>query len=231
VRLILEAVEAVQRNVVPLILYMGAVIALVEGRYVFEIYYLHAPESISPGSPLVFYILLMDFGFTAFIALVEAVVFARLAKDIDRPLWKVEGDGDAIRRFYGLWFALGLIGMLTARLSGGILLPVIIVYSVLTPFGACVVFHGRLKGNEIGPMLEPLAAEFPNTMLVLLLNFAQLALVIALALQIPKDTLAWTWQVPLVHGVAAYFNCVVFAATFMICKTHRDTFEDVDIDF
>ncbi|MCC6144911.1 MAG: hypothetical protein IT368_13985, partial [Candidatus Hydrogenedentes bacterium] len=47
-----------------------------------------------------------------------AIIFARLGKDMDRPIWKCADDSEALRRYFEPWFLLNLVHYAIFRLAG-----------------------------------------------------------------------------------------------------------------
>lgn len=180
-------------------------------------------------------------GFEIFVTFSAAVsrslFFARLGREIDKPFWKSNGDGDSIRRFLGLWFILNLITIGSLNLVSSIgqsepdsALTLIVMWilfnGLLVPFGACVMFYGSAGREELVKAMDTLLRQFPRLATVLLLSYAVMCFVLAVMPAVPP------WGVPLLVVVQAYVDCVVFSTTWLICMVHRDEEpEDEDFDF
>jgi hypothetical protein len=182
----------------------------------------------------------------AALAALQTVVFARLGREIDRPLWRSPNAADAMRRFFQLWLILNLIAVAIGQLlqlagrqeaEAAIVLLVFFYMLVLlftVPVGACIMFSGAFEWREIGSSLAPLVHQAPRTLILLLLNLFQVALLFELVKlrAIRADEPAVFWTVFMLAPVAmAYIDCVVFAGTWHICIEHRNADQDVDFDF
>ena len=53
--------------------------------------------------------LVADILLAGLIALFQAVAYARLGSDIDKPLWKCRDDHDAVARFTSIWLMFNLL--------------------------------------------------------------------------------------------------------------------------
>jgi hypothetical protein len=174
-------------------------------------------------------------------ALAQCLAFTLLGKEIDRPVWRVDGMFDALRRFYFLWFGLKLMEIAFIRVqaaafsiwgSGGpapFFWGLLFAMSVMIiPFGACVMFHGKMVWREIGEALLPL---YRYASQVLALCLASLA-ILFLLLFIPAELDFNKWLDPGLEALYGVWECVVFIGVWLICITHRETpHENNDFDF
>lgn len=172
----------------------------------------------------------------------QAVAFARLGKDIDRPLWKCSGDYEALARYFTPWFILNLLLTLLWTLrriayahdneSGGLLIEflVMLLYVLCVPIGACIVYGGGLQWERLGQLLAPLMRQFPLAAVSLLfglIGFTLLGLIRDLAPGIAAMPVAAAG----VTALLALFDCLAFAAMWRVCMIQRDTPPDEDLDF
>ncbi len=243
-QVIKEAVNAVQRNIGPLVIYLVCAVLLGELFVGFQL--LEKREVIqleSPDKELCLLVLqvLLAIGF----ATVQCIVFARMGREIDYPLWKITGDREALSRFFGLWIALGLVVVilqqLTMLLGGGeagdahplALLPFFGVFVAVVagvPVCACLMFWGKVEAGHILEALAPLGRQFG-----IAFPFLALGLVVwplAGLIVAPEGKLAFVIaSAAIVYAVLGYIECLVFAGIWIVCKIDRDTIEEPDLDF
>jgi hypothetical protein len=170
-------------------------------------------------------------------SVLQAVVFARLGKSLDRPLWKCRDDGEAVRRFFLLWFilnlGLGALEQLHANAIGwdiaelAMLLEILIFLAavVLLPFGACVMYSGRLEWAALPEALRPMGRQLPLTLRVMSLLMLQYALTLLLQIALynhVKDRSAILIPA-LTIAPAAFLECLAFCAMWRVCMIHRQS--------
>lgn len=246
-----RAAEALQRYVPAVLLYLGVagvtsvVVSLVQAAiraYVPDLD-TRAPtevHAINAG-------LIVALSIVA--AVVQAVVFSRIGRDLDRPLWKVRDDREALQRFSAMWFELNLIVNATFWLSSvnariesmkglAILLELLglAMLLFLVPIGACMMFHGTFSWGRLGEGLAPLGRRIGQAMPVFLATFVQVLLYVILSADLPDDheavhiALSITARALRDIGIA-YIDCVVFVAVWLVCKEDRDSPDEIDLDF
>ncbi len=166
-------------------------------------------------------------------AAITAIVFARMGREIDRPLWKCSGTPDALRRFFTLWFILYLGTQMLRQLglnrlaygdefTGNLLLFGFMLSFVCTiPVGACVMYSGALHWDRLYQALRPLMVMYPISMYVFSVAFFEFVLLVGVILfsQPFADMLLY---LPLVNVVLSAFECLIFVLTWRICMLHRE---------
>ena len=167
--------------------------------------------------------------------------FSRLGRAIDRPVWKVAGDREAFARFFVWWFIvslsfvtlfslLGLVSDAAPGSSGRLLLKLafFLMFLFAVPVGACVMFSGRLVWRDLAQDLAPLVHQWPRTAAVLFVNYLMFAAYLAVAaLLVERPELRTRqWGTLLLEVPFAAGDCFVFAATWLICMTHRREVEE-----
>jgi hypothetical protein len=180
------------------------------------------------------------------VAAAQAVAFSRMGKEIDRPLWRVANDRDALRRFFQLWLTLNLLMVVLeqlATLAGGngwgpllqlILLLYMLFFVLLVPVGACIMFSGAVVRKELVRNLAPLGEQLPRTLLLILFGVIQFGFLLWLGgyRHAHRDDTGTFMAVAAIVGVAAaYVDCLVFAGAWHMCIEHRNADQDVDFDF
>lgn len=234
-----EALRAVNRNPVPLVMIMVAYV-VIGAVNIGVIEYTGLGDDDTDPTPASQALLFGSELLAAFIyALVQAVAFARIGAEIDRPLWKIESDGEALRRFFALWLILNLIVFLLQRLStqaatvyespalaGPLFMVALLALILAVPAGAAIMFFGRPGKEETSQAFRTLFNQFPRTLGVLLLNFLIIVVVVSLS---QPDT-APVWARPIFGVVGAYGDCYIFAATWIVCMYDREESEEDNSD-
>jgi hypothetical protein len=245
-KFLLNAITAVQRNAMALLIYAVGIL-LIQAFGLAVDYALTGGAAITPEkltTSIRTWALVTTLIQAPLSAAITAIAFARIGKDMDRPLWRSPSDRDALQRFFQLWLVLILAS--TALLYGldavqarelPLTAPLLLLYillSVLTvPVGACIMFSGSLHWREFGHNLAPLLYQFPRTLLLgflMLMQFMMAQQVIAARMD-PAAGLRWLILAPVVTVIGAYIDCVVFAGTWLICMEHRNADRDIDFDF
>ncbi|HOZ47984.1 MAG TPA: hypothetical protein PLO37_22165 [Candidatus Hydrogenedentes bacterium] len=182
------------------------------------------------------YQFIMDLGLGLGYAFACVLAFTRMGRQIDRPLWKVPNDREAIRRFLLLWFLIGLCGITILRVferlvetdPGEGTLALMQTFYFLTfvlsiPVGACIMFPGRLDWREVAADLAPLLRQFARTLIIISINFL-LFIFHLLLLQFfyfHPQARSDFWLLTITDIPFALVDCLVFAATWMLCITDR----------
>ena len=239
------AIDAVQRNLFPLALYAVASLILNGSGLAWELSAERIQAVTSLDSAATSFI---GYGFdlltVILFALLQCLVFSRMGREIDQPLWKIADDRESIHRFFSMWFLFNLTVLLPVHLSEFVyarwgdkavgvsvllLLAYVSVAVILVPVGACFMFRGRFELRHAGDILGPLARQPGATGLILALNLAQFLLyLLALDAEKPLSVLAVSSSA--VYVVGAYIDCVVFAGAWIICIIDRNTVEEPDFD-
>ena len=240
-RILGDAVEAVQRNLYALALYLAITVG---SSLLAQVSHHLVGAPVDNPYQSGFWIA-YQLGFDVFLvlcaALAQAVVFSRLGKQIDRPLWKIRGDGEALRRYFLMWLILNataVIIMEAANWAYYVLnnqfLALFLFRYVLTfvavvyvPLGAAIMFLGPFRWEKVPECLRPLWRQFPQTLVVLLLNLAWFLLFMLLFVQ----TESQRWLRPAIDVAFGYVDCVVFAGIWLICMLDRQEPEEIDLGF
>jgi len=172
----------------------------------------------------------------------QAIAFARLGKDIDRPLWKCSGDYEALARYFTPWFILNLFLTLLWTLRhvaavhesiGGVQLLefLSIVLCVLcVPTGACIVYGGGLHWERLGQLLAPMVRQFPLAAVSMFFGLLGYTLFLLADAVIPGIA-AMTVAPALLTALLALLDCLAFAAMWRVCMIQRDAPPGEDFDF
>jgi hypothetical protein len=189
-----------------------------------------------PAQTLAAFRFTSDLFLAAGFGFVQALLFSRLGEEMDRPLWKVPGDREAVRRFFPLWFAINLLTVTTLSLmeraakagapedvSNSLLLALFLLFLFATPAGAVIMFLGKFRWQDVPAAFVPLSTQFREFVIVLILNFFVFTWYLDLAPSLLERPELRDNQVFLT-AIEAPFNlidCLVFAAVWHICRMHR----------
>ena len=169
-------------------------------------------------------------------AAIVSIVFSRLARNIDRPLWKVHGDGDALARFFPMWLLLTFICVAFLRFGqtffesgqedfGGVLQVIgMLLITMVIPFGAIVTFLGNGRGEDLRVAVSILPRVIDRFLLAMLIGFFQFNLMAELYTSEGTEY----WMRPLIAALDVYMDCVVFSYIFLACREQRDLEEPID---
>jgi len=237
-----EAFRAVLRNPRPVAVYIGIAMAAVSLRLAATYALTGGEMPEDPDLPLRLFRLGSSLALAGTWAFTQTLVFSWLGQELDRPLWRVKGLGDAIARFLVLWLILDLLiivfGVNAGTLleedpnhTGGqfLLLMFMAMQVIAIPVGAAIMFHGELKWEELGESLSPLGRQFPATLLVAGFSGAILAILLFILMPLTANHI---WLQPFIEIPSGVAECVIFAATWHICIMDRDAeHPDNDFDF
>lgn len=182
--------------------------------------------------------------FCALYSVLTSIFFARMGREIDRPLWKCADDREAVQRFFSTWFILSLLNSTMQAIvahfheagqdtaSAWCLLGFMIVFILTIPVGACIMYGGGLQWPVVHELLKPMLTMFPmtlNALSVALLEFVLLEGRVFFPVAIQKQILFG----PVLNVMLTSLECYVFALMWRICMLHRDLppGESNDFDF
>jgi len=175
-------------------------------------------------------------------AAIQSVAFGALGKEIDKPLYKIGGSTDALKRFFTMWLLLNLVIWLLVEWvlwagtndhpTTGLALLFFWLWSVsYLPIGACIMFSGTTEPGEIGNSLAPLGRFFPGFLAVALLLTVEFFFGLYFAPSLaPQDNMSLNW-IPgwsALLALSGLIHCAAFAAVWEICRAHRDQDEETD---
>ncbi|MEA3366181.1 MAG: hypothetical protein U9Q79_11135, partial [Candidatus Hydrogenedentes bacterium] len=194
-----EAFRAVLRNPRALFLYIGLAMGVVSLNLVASYMMTGGEIPEEPGLPLRLFGLISDLVLAATSAFAQTVAFSWLGQNLDRPLWRIKGIGDAMKRFFPVWLMLDLLILIFHNLTirfmaadpssslGEFMFLLFITLNVIAiPIGAAIMFHGELKWTELGASLVPLGRQlFPT---VLVVTFSGSLLVVLFFFLLPSSS-------------------------------------------
>lgn len=238
--ILLQAVQAVQRNVTAFGFYLlftvpAGMLILAGNAWMGPI----EPDAPVTGGMLA-YELLGDVFLVAVYAAAQSIAFSRMGRLLDRPLWKCATDREALKRYFPLWALLNVVAIASQRLvmwvpalmeneAAGMPLFwfMAVVMAVYLPLGTAIMFIGRPDWRRLNEAFAPLARQWPKTLSVCLFN----AVVYFLLMAFVWQTESQRWLQPALDIAAGYFDCVIFCATWLICMFDRQQPQDDDLDY
>lgn len=242
---IAQAEKALVRNWPTVAAYIGATVALIAA---FDL--THAwldtivPPEMNPKPG--WYITAeagMDLLILIGIAAIQAVAFAAMGREIDRPLWKCEDAMEALRNFFPIWLMVSLIMLAITRIEVSLahrgldealqtmLLPHLFWSGAYMPLGVCIMYGGRLVWSEIPGRLAPLLHVLPKAVTAFLLGIMQFFIWLSVIPLIPKSAVMSTLYVALLNVALLLLECLAFAVMWHACMESRDTAPERDDDF
>lgn len=239
-----EAFAAVQRNYTAYFLYLAIHVPVNAAIFYLWVLWL-TPMSEELDSGLV---RLVDVGTSVISAVVwalaQCIVFARIGRDMDRPDWKVSSDKESIKRFFAFWLLLDLGIFLIVQLQAAAITSfgseelaqmmelVKMLYAIMVvPLGAAVMFHGHVGRKEIGKAFSVLFAEFPFTLVAMMIALCSHVVLMSLLVSLITAGGRSLAAFPVVDIVDKYVDCFVFSCVWFICMRNREQESDSDLDF
>lgn len=219
---------------------MYVAVAILTDAVIIAILTAAAPEASGQDNPLRAspFMMGIEIGASMINAWIAAVAFARIGRFLDRPLWKVPTDWEALKRFFLPWLVLILGAITFMNLLGRLidasessappimlLFLMVLLEVLIVPIGACIMFHGKFEWSTLSEALAPLAKQGERTLPLILLSFFLTFMFFVLSSSIPRMTL------PIVSAVAALWDCFMFVGIWLVCMMDREAHDDVDLDF
>ena len=234
------AFQALQRNYGPLLFYIGVAFAIYSVRLSLDALVI-APKSEEIAENILrLYSIAIDIAAVAVVAMAQTIAFSRIGREVDKPMWRVVDDVEAVRLFYKLWLLLGLINIAGPRFMDAVvrtedvavLLTLRIMWLtgavMLILFGSAVMFYGRVGREEVGEAFSTIGRQFPKILLIVIVGIFFGLFLIELQPELPL----WAW--PALAIADAYIDCLFFASMWLVCIYHRDEYDhpdDEDFDF
>lgn len=168
------------------------------------------------------------------IATIQAVAFAWIGQEMDRPLWKSAGWTDSVKRFFSFWLILNLLYVTSAKFTVALPESIRDDVELLTfffrfgltlfgiPIGACVMHGGGLHWKELPGMLSPMFQLFPMAAVAIGLGFLQFALILVTIIVVPEPMLKSPWLWSAVNVPIVFLECMSFAVMWLVCMHYRD---------
>ncbi|NUM54142.1 MAG: hypothetical protein HUU46_10905 [Candidatus Hydrogenedentes bacterium] len=250
--LLKSASNVLQRHLPNVALYLAVTVVLSLAGSAFTIYQtvLNPDPDVEPTLASNAMRIAWFTAYSAIAAIAQCVVFSRIGREIDRPLWKVRDDREALQRFYMMWFEFNLVANTAFWIAGTPfgegeiqalnVLATFIAWAlvvILVPFGTCQMFLGSFSWQTFGDGLGPLSRrpiEFAPVFGITILQCI-FGTYVGLLTQ-PDGTETSTFALITVARLAcdlaiAYLDCLVFTAAWLVCKDDRDSPDEIDLDF
>jgi hypothetical protein len=191
--------------------------------------------------------LFADIAIACLVGVFQAIAYARLGRDIDKPLWKCRDDRDAVVRFALIWVMFNLLNFALFQFqstlytrgfvsASGIIGVIALLWNLLyVPAGVCLMHHGGLKNANLGEALMPMLHFLPRTLLLMGLGFLQLVLFEMLVFSVSEPMRALPWVIGAFNVPIIYLECLGVAIMWMSCSEYRavaaEQQDDDDFDF
>ncbi len=239
-----QAWRSLQRNRVPVFCYILLTLLISLAYRLSDIYVGTLFPKDNPPAWLYAFVVSRDVVMATILSAIQAIVFAAMGKEIDRPLWKSPNWRDATTRFFLIWFILNLLSITVIRLQiranalgsdeaiFALEFCLLLLYLFGLPIGACVMHWGRLNWAELPETLAPIARLFSLTLLVLLLDALQWLLHVTSPLVPIENKVLQALAVTAMDLPYPFLDCLAFAVMWRICMIYRDgAFERSNNDF
>jgi hypothetical protein len=247
--IIRDAIDAVQHNLRAFFIYLAFILPVGLANLLWDL--LEFKELLTGMAPATTNLCAVGIQLAgaAVASLGCSVAFSMMGRDIDHPMWRISGSGEAIRRYFGLWFLLVLVDVVLVQAlqlahdlwpmggaAGIVSLMRMAINAAIIPVGASIMFLGRPHFGNLGEAIAPLFRQFPKSLVLMALGVFILSLfhvvLGVLLLTEPAPSIPMIMAAGAVLSViGAYFDCVVFAGAWIICMIDRDTTEEQDIGF
>lgn len=249
-----EATIALRHNFRPVLSFIAIGMLLSGGNSAFQLFVLQ-PEADAPAQTLGLALVGWQIVYVAISAAAQTVFFSRMGREMDKPMWRVLDDRDAMRRFFRFWLLLGLLTLVYVHTMGALLpadtdvaVAVAFLASVFTlatlvnVFGASVMFYGGAGRQEVREAFTTMGRHV--AVIVAICLFGILAGLVLRdlnlsAVEFGKAPGGAAWY----HSAAAValgmlagafdslVGCFIFAYAWLVCIFDRDHFEQPGDDF
>lgn len=249
-----EAAKGLRHNGRSVLYYILAGMLIAALDAVLDLFVLAPASGEAPDTAMNVALIVSSILMVALGALASTIFFSRVGREMDKPMWRVADDRDALRLFYRLWLLLGLLTLAYARvmeqfLSGSsdpagliaFLCTFFVWATLLNVFGAFVMFYGRTGREEINAAFGTFAHHLGPVIAISLLGLlAGLTLVDAQQRIIRIGTTADATSIhlalrivlsTLLGGIDSLVSIFIFAYAWLVCIFHRDHFEAPGDDF
>ena len=244
VQLLTEAEQALMRNWRTVLVYLLVSIAVITVNNVVMLALNDALPESDAAKPL-WYVLSslgMDLALVTIISSLQAIAFATIGEEMDRPLWKYDGWQDGLKRFFTFWFILNLLfvtsSSLVASVPESMQMDVLAVVGLFrygliilgVPVGACIMHGGGLHWKELSGMLAPFVHLFQMTFVALALGFAQCIVIEVALMSASKELLTTPWFWSFVNIPLVLLECLAFATMWLVCIHYRKIEPELEKD-
>jgi len=229
------AVETVQRNIRPLLLFLAITTVFFTLRLVLEKNFESLTDEETQGFQATAYIFGASIISVIVTAIAKSLAFSNFGREIEKPFWKIRTNKEAFIRFFPMWMFFGLASLLFFRGIAGLpsdssdLFPLLMIWLVfnatLTPIGATIMFYEKCGSEEIKLALSTFGHQLPRFFMICFFAFILNLLLFSLLSSIEF------YFHPILIIIEGYFKCVIFVYSWFICRAHREILEQSDDDF
>ncbi len=250
-----EAATALRQNSGSVLLYVAFGVGLAVLDSTVDLFILAPSAKDAPDQYLSLVLIVTSIALVALSAIASTIFFSRIGREMDKPMWRVADDRDAMRLFYRLWFLLGLLTLVYVRLIEQLLpknpdIGTLIIFlcsffiwaTLLNVFGAFVMFYGRpgreeisqafsTLGHHLGPVLAISLVGLLSGLVLYDAHFRAVAIGHSAEDMTSVDYAGRYLVDMLVGAVDSLVSCFIFAYSWLVCIFHRDHFEQQGDDF
>jgi hypothetical protein len=231
--LLTDALNALKRNLSLVLVFFAAAIFLSVAHKILILALGLDGEGLAPALGLLR--IAVSVTVIAAYSLLLAVLFARLARAMDRPIWKCSGDREALRLYFEPWFILSLIHFALLSLAGTahgagqpdlaatIILLTCLYALLIIPAGACIMYAHGLNWQNLGDILAPIGRQFGQVLIVILIGFLQVILFIGGSQLVSAEGPTLDPRILLVEVTINGLDLLAFAVMWRILMIDRDT--------
>lgn len=235
-----NAFRALLENFRAFLFYAAVALVLGIASVLFRVFIIAPMTDSASDTQLNLYLIAFQIGHVAITMAAATVTFARIGREVDKPMWRVADDVDALRLFYRMWILIGLIGLVSMQvvqlIASETSEPVtvdmfrvgfLVLIALLYAFGSCVMFYGRPGREEINQAFTTMSHHAGPVMMVCIIG------VLAGFILPPLFVLLPLFLQPVVNVLDAYIDCFIFTFMWLVCIYNRDHYEhhEDDIDF
>ena len=187
-----------------------------------------------------------EVGFVALISVLQAIIFARFGKELEKPLWKCGDDKEAVQRFFMIWFIWNLFWSLIVQfkiraikaeaLDLAYFLELITLFGSMffIPVGVAIMYWGRLEWKELWEALRPTRRHpeflFP-AMLLGFLGYMMRDVVLSLLLSMDVDLETSLTAPAIAITLPALIELLAFTVMWQACVYDRNNPPEDDDEF
>ncbi len=250
-----EAAKALRQNIQPVAFFVAIGFLLSGADSAIRLFVLQ-PAADSPDRTLGLALVGWQICYAAIAAAAQTIFFARIGREMDKPLWHVLTDRDAFERFYRLWLLLALLTMVYVQTLGALLssdadagtvvlflASVFTLATLATVFGANVMFYGGAGRQEVREAFSTLGRHVAVIVAICLFGILVGLLLHDLSVssaelgRAPGHAAAWYQTAGalalgmLAGALDSLASCFIFAYAWILCIFDRDHYEHPADDF
>ena len=236
--ILVDAPQAIQRTLLPLGIYLILIVPVNLLVSLGNNLLGKPPENPPLASKFMLYEIIGRLLVVLVTSAAQSITFSRMAREIDKPLWRCSNDREALCRYFPLWTGLNLANyglfLLAGLISSSSESPAQVLFmlgfllaTISTPIGVSVMFRGKVTLEAFQEAFMMFPRQFSKSLAILLVSFWMVFLCFYLADATAQQKALY----PLIDIISVYFDCILCAATLHVCRIDRERPEDSSFDF